>query len=176
MAETIPVISLKLQYEGLFDFDGMYTTMIDWAKNYGFLWHEADYKHKVPDPFGAEQEYKWIMTKTVDTYISYKIVIEGHTWEHTEMTVDVEGKKKNLAKARVYITLKGEVNHDTLNIFGSSEFAKKLGKWYGKILKREIEGHYDTITYRLYNLHALMKNYFDMQSKKYAYKGYLGEH
>mgnify|MGYP006415683771 CR=1 FL=1 len=44
---------ITLRYHGLFDFDGMYAAVIDWAKNYGFKWHEKDYKHKVPSPSGA---------------------------------------------------------------------------------------------------------------------------
>ncbi|MBI2151137.1 hypothetical protein HYU21_00220 [Candidatus Woesearchaeota archaeon] len=171
------IINLKLQYEGLFDFDGFYSTMVDWAKNYGFLFFYVDYKHKVPDPFGAEQEYKWTMFKRVDSYVSYKITIEGHTWDHTEVNVEVDGKKKTLTKARFYLILSGDVSSDTYKIFDPKKpLAKKLGAWYNKIFKREFEGHFDTLTYRLYNLHALMKNYFDMQSKKYTYKGYLGEH
>ena len=31
------------------------------------------------------------------------------------------------------------------------------------------------IYYRMWNLQAIIKKYFDMQTKKYAYKGYLGE-
>ena len=45
---AIPTPRVTLQFNGLFDFDGMYAAIIDWAKNYGYMWNEYDYKHKVP--------------------------------------------------------------------------------------------------------------------------------
>ena len=60
-----------IRYSGLFDFDGLYSSIIDWCKNQGFMWHEMDYKHKVPGPEGAEQEWVWKMDKTVNDYIQF---------------------------------------------------------------------------------------------------------
>ena len=60
---TVPTKRAILRYSGIFDFDGLYAAVIDWAKNYNFMWHEVDYKHKVPNPLGAEQEWKWLLTK-----------------------------------------------------------------------------------------------------------------
>ena len=38
---ALPVITLR--YNGLFDFDGWYASMVDWSKNYGYLFLESIY-------------------------------------------------------------------------------------------------------------------------------------
>ena len=54
---------ITLRYNGIFDFNGFYVAVTDCSKNYGYMWHEVDYKHKVPSAEGAEQELKWLLTK-----------------------------------------------------------------------------------------------------------------
>ena len=172
--EKLPKITVK--YNGLFDFDGMYAAIIDWSKNYGFMWHEGDYKHKVPSPKGAEQEFKWVLEKKVTDYISYEILITVHMWELLEVDVDVNGKKKSLSNGRLYIWIEPTMFWDWQKRFAKSgKFGNFLGRWYDKIMQRDIDAYMDPLYYRVWNLQALMKKYFDMQSKKYAYKGYLGE-
>ena len=175
---NIPNLKLTLHYTGLFDFDGLYAAIIDWGKNYGYIWHEKVYKHKVPTPNGAEQEFVWVMEKNVTKYIKYTIVISAHIWDLTEVIVDVGKKKKSLSNGRTVIIFKGTVGTDWQKKFVSdNSFIRKLGEWYETIvLKKEIEGiHWDSLNYRMLNLQNLMKQYFDMQTKKYEYKDYLGE-
>ncbi len=168
---------VELRFNGLFDLDGLYAAVVDWSKNYGYRWHEYTYKHKVPSPKGAEQELMWLITKNVTEYISHKVTIITHIWDMTEVTVDVGGKPRVLTNARMYIKMTPELTYDWQKRFDKGgKFGKKLGEWYAKIKSKEIESIYiDTLYYRVWNLHAVMKKYFDMQTKKYAYKGYLGE-
>ena len=167
---------ITLRYHGLFDFDGMYAAVIDWAKNYGFKWHEKDYKHKVPSPSGAEQELTWMLEKNVTDYIKFDLLFTVHIWDLTEVQVETGGRPRNLSNARMYIVIKGWV---TFNWQGIGDKGNKLTKWLGKqyyqlTFKNKSE-YMDLLYYRTWNLHALMKKYFDMQSKKHVYKGYLGE-
>ncbi|MEK6899571.1 MAG: hypothetical protein AABX05_00450, partial [Nanoarchaeota archaeon] len=53
---------ITLRYNGVLDFDGFYSAVNDWAKTYGYMWHESSFKHKVPSSEGAEQEMAWILT------------------------------------------------------------------------------------------------------------------
>ena len=176
MVNKVALNTITLRYSGLFDFDGMYAAITDWAKNYSFIWHETDYKHKVPSSAGAEQELKWVMEQDVTEYVNYKIVIEVHIWDMLDVEVDVEGKKKSLANARLYLLITPTVTFDYAKLFAGSKFVEKLGKWYYRLLHKDLEGkHIDGLWYRTFNLQALIKKYFDLQSKKYAYKGYLGE-
>ena len=172
--QSIPPITLR--YNGLFDFDGMYAAIIDWAKNYGFKWHEKDYKHKVPSSAGAEQELTWMLEKNVTEYLKFDLIFTVHIWDLTEVKVETGGQPRNLSNARMYIVIKGFV---TFNWQGIGDKNGKLTRWLGKkyfqlTMKNKSE-YIDQLYYRAWNLHALMKKYFDMQSKKYTYEGYLGE-
>ncbi len=164
-----------IRYQGLFDFDGLYAAMTDWAKNYGYKWHEMDYKHKVPSPKGAEQEWKWQMTQEVNDYVHFKILITSHAWDLNEMMVDIDGKKKPLTSGRIYIHMDGTVTFDWQKKFTGGPFAELLGKIYTRLHDRYRSMYWDTLHYRMYSLHAILKKYFDMQTATHPYKGYLKE-
>jgi hypothetical protein len=168
---------ITLRYNGLFDFESLYAAVISWAKNYGYMWHETVYKHKVPSPRGAEQELTWIMNKKVNDYMKFEIKITIHTWDHKEVEVDIDGKKM-LTNARINMNLQGKMTWDWQGRFAKGgKIAKKLGEWYADIFyKKDIWSNYhDPLYYRIWNLHAILKKYFEMQTQKYAYKGYLKE-
>ena len=171
--EALPKITLR--YNGLFDFDGLYSAVIDWAKNYGYMWHEVDYKHKVPSPAGAEQELKWLVKKNVTEYIHYEILITVHIWDLTEMEVEIDNKVKPLSNARLYIVIDPTVTYDWQKIGKGGKLTSKLTAWYTKLTQRDQDVYLDQLYYRVWNLHAILKKYFDIQSKKYAYKDYLSE-
>lgn len=177
MGEKYPLPPITLRYQGLFDFDGFYATVIDWAKNYGYMWHEKAYKHKVPSPKGAEQEMDWEMTTNVTEFVRFSIIINLHAWDMTEVEVEVDDRKRNLTNARLILKINGSVNTDWQSKFASgTPFAKKLGALYEKMVAgKEIVAYWDPLYYRIWNLHAVIKKYFDMQAKKNAYKGYIGE-
>ncbi|MBI2146463.1 hypothetical protein HYU22_03925 [Candidatus Woesearchaeota archaeon] len=178
MANSSEHPTITLHYTGLFDFDGLYVAVVDWAKNYGYMWYERSYKHKVPNPKGAEQELDWLITKKVTDYIGFEIWFQIHTWDQTEVEVEVDGKKKTLTNARIHLTMNGKVIYDRQGRFAKgNRFAQMLGDWYSQyIYKREIETYWDQLYYRMWNLHAILKKYFEMQTQKFAYKGYLKEH
>ena len=177
MPELKVYIPATLRYNGLFDFDGLYAGVVDWAKNYGYRWHEKTFKHKVPTPRGAEQELEWNLTKKVTDYFVHEITLTIHTWDQTEVEVEINNRKKPLTNARMYIILSGKMVYDWQNRFKGSKFLKKLGHWYYTVInKKELESiYYDQFHYRQMDLHALLKKYFDMQTQKYSYQGYLGE-
>lgn len=178
MAEKAPIKRITVRYEGLFDFDGLYAAVVDWSKMYGYRWHEKQYKHKVPKPTGAEQEMAWVIEKNVTEYIKYTIQFEVHTWDQTEVEVEVSGKKKKLTNARIYIIINGNLTYDWQNRFAKGGWlGKKMGRWYFKLVGQSLVMgvHWDTLYYRVWNLHSIIKKFFDMQTKKYQYKGYLGE-
>lgn len=166
-----------VRYTGLFDFDALYAAIISWCKDYEYDWHEEIYKHKVPSPRGAEWEFSWEAEKEVTGYIKYKIAMDVHMWDVTEVEVMKEGKKKNLTNARFQLVLKGSVITDWQKKWEKSKFTRFLGKLYEKhLMRREIEAVYvDALYYRMWDLHAVIKKYFDMQTKWNEYKKYLGE-
>lgn len=174
--EGLPKITLR--YDGLFDFDGLYAAVVDWAKMYGYKWHEKIYKHKVPSPKGAEQEMEWEIERNVTEYLRFKISFAVHTWDQTEVEVEIAGKKKALTNARIYIIINGEVYYDWQERFAKGGWlGQKMGELYYKLIGQSLIGgiYWDQLYYQTWNLHSILKKYFDMQTKKYEYKGYLGE-
>ena len=169
--EGLPPITIR--YNGLFDLDGLYAAVTDWAKNYGYMWHEKTYKHKVPSPKGAEQEFAWEITKDVTEYIHHLVLITVHTWDQTEVKVDAGNKTRVLTNARIFIKIDGTLKYD----YQGRLKGRKIGEWFRNIVyKKEVESIYvDTLYYRIWNLQAIIKKYFDMQTKHHTYKKYLGE-
>ncbi|HLD01002.1 MAG TPA: hypothetical protein VJC39_04610 [Candidatus Nanoarchaeia archaeon] len=171
---SIPPIILR--YTGPFDYELVYSSLVSWAKNYGYFWYETGYKHKVPSPSGAEQEYSWKAEKNVTEYVKYEVKIELHTWDTREMEVLVNGKKKMMADGRLEFTINGKAYLDWQKKFGQGKFSQWLGKIYQKMYSKNIEGVYvDTLYYRIWDLQAMLKKLLDLQTKKHAYKGYLKE-
>lgn len=170
---TTPPVYIR--YTGLFDFDALYSAIVDWFKNQGYIWEEETYKHKVPSPRGAEVEFKWMGEKDITDYIKYKIVMDVHLWDITE--VEVKERKKKLTNARFQIVMKGTITTDWQKKWGKNKFTKFLGKLYEEhVVRKEIENiYFDNLYYRLWNLQAVIKKFFDMQTKWHEYKKYLGE-
>ncbi len=148
----------RIQYTGLFDFDGLYAAVVDWAKNYGFMWHEKDYKHKVPTARGAEQELFWILTKNVTHYYKYEINIIVHVYDMREVTIEHGGKKKTLINGRISFILSGKVHWDWQSVFKGSYIRDLMGRILIRGLEKDLSSiHWDTLTYRILNLLNLIK-------------------
>lgn len=177
LPDKLSVPTFTVRYQGLYDFDGLYAAVIDWAKNYGYMWHEQTYKHKVPSPKGAVQEWLWLLDKNVTEYIAYSIKIKAKAYDLTEVEVETEsGRKKILTSGKIKIILSGTTNVDWQKKFKGS----KVKEWYHKMFKhifvKEItSGFNDVQHYRLLNLQAMVKKYLDLQTKYYSHKGYLKE-
>ena len=166
-----------IRYRGLFDWGGLYYHISDWFKRYRYTLTEEMYKHKVPTPFGAEQELEWYGDSEVNEWVKFRIYVHFHLWDMTEIEVVKDGKKKLLTNARIEITIWGNLMFDWQNKFDKNRFTRALRDLYiGYIWRRESTSVYgDMIYYRMLGLHAHIKKYLDLQTKYHAYKGYLGE-
>jgi hypothetical protein len=168
---------IYVRYTGLFDFDALYAAIIDWCKSHGYKWDEETYKHKVPSPRGAESEWAWYAEKDVTDYIKYKISMKVHTWDGTEVEVIKDKKKKKLTNARFQIIMNGTIITDWQKRWEKNRFTRFLGRLYEEhIIRKKIENNYhDDLYYRLWNLQAIIKKFFNMQTKWNEYKKYLKE-
>ena len=166
-----------LRYKGLFDFDGLYAGVVDWAKNYNYFFHEKVYKHKVPSAKGAEQELRWSLTQKVDEYVIYEFILEFHIWDMKEVKVNVGGRQKSLSSGRIEIKVAPLLHTDWQKKFDEKVWWQRLlGKLYFKVMITDIEVfHIDTLRYRHNNILAHIRKLLDMESKTHVYKEYLGE-
>lgn len=168
---------LIIHYGGLYDFDGLYALVISWAKSQGYIWCETDYKHKVPSPKGAEQEFWWVLRNKVTDYMELEIKLTLHLWDVLEVEVNVDGKKKTLTSGKLYIWIDTALYYDWQKRFKGSRWYRTLGLWYAALVARKKMDnlYFEHVFYRAYDLHALIKKFFDMQAKYYAYEDYLKE-
>ena len=166
-----------IRYKGLFDFDGLYNLIAAWMKARGYWFEETKYKHKVPLPTGAEQEITFKGSKDVTEFYQHNIVVDFHLWDMTEVEVEVKGVKKTLTNARLEIVISGALNVDYEGRFEETTFWQNVRDFFLKyVLKQDLETiWYDELRYRLYRLHAAIKEFMDMQTKGYEYQGYLGD-
>ena len=176
MTEKDLIVKEKVENTGLFDFAGFYSYAYGWFKYEEYVVIEEEYTEKVS---GNEREavIKWKAWKTVTDYFKIEIAVKYEVRNMTEVEVEVDGRKKNLTNARLILKINGTVETDWQGKFASgTPFTKKLGALYNKMVAgKEIVAYWDPLYYRIWNLHAVIKKYFDMQAKKNAYKGYIGE-
>ncbi len=134
-AEEVPVSSIVLRWEGIFDFDGMYKYMQSWLANKEYEFHEAAYKHK-PAELGKEIELEWFAEKKINGYAMNRIDVEMHLWDVNE--VEVEGKK--LTRARMWIKLSATLILDYEQKWGKNAFYSALRNFFHKhIIKKQID-------------------------------------
>ena len=174
---NVPGPTMRVRYNGLFDFDTLYAAIVDWGKNYGYKVYESSYKHKVPSPKGAEQQIEFEMVKTVNEFVIYKVKLKIHTWDTTQVSVDIGGRKKQLTNARVEVKINYSIHMDWQKKFsGGSTLTQLYSKMYFKIMAPTLEGvHFDGLHYRIVNFQAMIKKYFDLQTKSHPYQNYLDE-
>lgn len=173
----VPYTPIILRYRGLFDWDGLYLAIADWLKRYRYILHEETYKHKVPSPMGAEQELRWFADIEVNDYIKFRITLDFHLWDMTEVEVVRDGKKKLLTNARMQIEMRGTIWADWQDKFEKNNFTRALRSFYHNyVIRRDLDSVYgDMLIYRMSNLHAYIKKLLDMQTAWQEYAGYLGE-
>ena len=103
---------INIRYKGLFDYDTLYNEIVEWFKSNKYWFQENDFKHKVPSPYGAEQEIRMSGDKKVSEYLEYKATLDWHIWDMTEVEVVKDGKKKTLTSARIEIRIVGTMKLD----------------------------------------------------------------
>ncbi|MEE9525209.1 MAG: hypothetical protein V3V78_01210 [Candidatus Woesearchaeota archaeon] len=173
----IQVEKNMIRYKGLFDFDGLYNLIVQWMKSRKYWFHEQKYKHKVPLPTGAEQEITFIGTKNVTEFYSNEMKVDFHLWDMTEVEIEKNGVKKTLTNARMTITLSATLLIDPEKRFEKTAFWQSIRDFFLKyIMRQNVETIWaDELRYRVYKLHAVIKEFLDMQTKGNIYKGYMGE-
>ncbi len=177
MQQPIDTPILTLRYSGLFDYDGLYRLVVEWMKQQGYWYHEGVYKHKVPLPTGAEQELEAYGEKEVTELVKFRIDVKFHFWDLLEMEIMKDGQKTIVSSARLEIIFAGKVIPDWQeHTWKWKKFHRALVDFYYRyVLRRNVGGYWDTLHYRVVDLHGRVKKFLDMQTKWNEYKGYLKE-
>ena len=162
---------VQFRYEGLCDFNGMYAALVDYCKHHGYIWQEVGYKHKVPGPKGAEQEYRWKINKDVNEIVQYHVTIEAHVWDMKDVVVEVDGTKQNFTNLRLEIVFKPHIQFDHNKYFNAQKgILGMLSKLYWRSMSWQyLITYHDDLYYGVLNLQNILKQYCDMKSNKTVY-------
>src|SRR3989338_5960073 len=114
------------------------------------------------------------MTNRVTEYFQYTIWVSLHLYDLRDVEIEVSGKKRNLYNARIGIKINGKVDYDYQNLRKKSKFTAWLATFKDEKIN-DLEDYEGQLYHRIQNLHNLVKQYLDLQSKKYIYFNRLGE-
>lgn len=171
VARRMPVAILK--YRGIFDYDGLLRLIYDWMIHQDYEAHESKYKHKVPDPRGAEQEITLRGWRRVNGYVKFHIEVDIHAYDIKDVDIVKDGMKKSLVQGRIRLMFTGRVELDYTNRFSGSMLMQSLQDFYHKfVIRQEIQNYWeDELYYRIYKLHGKVKEFMDMETKTNASEG-----
>jgi hypothetical protein len=164
--ETWPVI---VRYDGVFDWDGMYKTIIEYLRRNNYLFYETLYKSKPWSSTGTELVLKWEAKRKLDEYYQYELKFEWHFMDFHHVDIIQNGKKVTLTKAYWWVTIRGKVIQDWQGLESSGgKGLSMLGKFFRQhIIDREYV--YDYI-YPLFgevmDLQKLIQDYVHMESSR----------
>ncbi|MBW2992009.1 hypothetical protein KY345_02210 [Candidatus Woesearchaeota archaeon] len=177
MSKDYKLPALLVRYKGVLDLEGLYRVIVQWLKARRYWFHETTYKHKVPSPFGAEEEIRFVGERKCTEYYKHQIMIYTHVWGQQEVEVIKEGKKQKLIKCKVEFRIQGTLITDYQGRFERNAFTRKLRDFMHKhLIKERLENIWgDELYYRTLKLQAVIKDYIDMYTKSHEYRGYLGD-
>ncbi len=166
-----PLNKHVIKYNGIFDLDSLYKMIYEWFMDRGYYFEETGYKHKVPNPSGAEDEVTWSGWRKTTEYMREWVTVYFFFWGKRDVEVIKEGKKVKLTKSRMLIELDGRIELDYQKRWEQSQFGQYLRDFYHKyIVKKELESiWWDRLYYIMLKLHNEIKEFLDMQSKENAY-------
>ncbi|MBI2143512.1 hypothetical protein HYU20_04205 [Candidatus Woesearchaeota archaeon] len=149
----------RIKYRGMFDLDKLYKVMALWFKERRFELHERLYKSKPP-----ELEVRLEAERKRTNFARELIFVHMHMWGDYNIEVIVNGKKKKMAKVRMVITIRGDIEAPYADIFGEPRWTatnlerRLLNIFKGWIMRREMEGLYwDRLYYEMYDLYGRIK-------------------
>lgn len=165
---------IEIRYKGIIDWGGLYQLIRRWFADHKYTYIESRYKDKVASPFGNEVEIKATPFRRVNEFIKYTVKIETKLWDFKEFETTINGEKKHVTDGRMFIKIEAAVEFDYNKRF-KTKFEKKLFKWLTTIL-RNYYGlkHFDNLAYSVYDLQKEIKEFLNMESQHYGYKGFPG--
>ncbi len=171
MSDIVKIPTMVIQYEGLFDFDKLYTSAYKWLTDRKYDVQEPKYKNKT-----VEIEISWHAKRTVRREIAFIIDVQYHIWGLSKVEAKIDNKIKKIEKARLRIEIKPSIElfpKDTFNFeeWESTSFFIKLKNFTKtNLLKKQIELVYKkNLRADEIHLHQLMKSVLGMEVKEGAY-------
>ncbi len=162
MADTIKKEKIRIRYEGIFDWEKLYSTISGWCKTKHFDYYE-ERNVKKPEAYGYEKEFRALAEREESGYVihSIRISLHGHHMEDSESSDNGE-KKIKTKTSMMTIDFEPFIELDWQHRW-DKKFKKKARDFFHKhMLKGFIEEQLDKITYEAYLLHEAVKDVLGM--------------
>jgi len=161
MPETAHAKQMIVKYSGIFDFQGLYSLIVNWLKDNGYEMEESfKYKNK---EFGYEVELKLSGWRKENEYVKVLPSIFIQVWGMK----DVEVNKKKVQKGRLRIIINGKIEMDYAKEYEKNAILKELRKWYQKYIfsSRYDQGYYwDRMYFHMVGLQNQLKGFLGMEA------------
>ncbi len=160
----------EIKFSGVFDYDKFYRGIYSWFKERLYDVHETAYKHKAT-PKGPEVEISFKGERKQSEWIMYKVSVDLHIWDMTDVEVVKDGKKQKLNKGRMTVVINMEVVFDYEKRFEEKPFYIQLyNLLIDNILWMKLMlGPVDTLYYEVYTLHTEIKKILNMETAYSAF-------
>jgi hypothetical protein len=161
--------TLYIQYKGVFDMEGLLKAIMEFYTKEKFRYFEKLQRHRHPGPFGVERLYSIDAHRNLDEYCRWNSSVILETFdEHDVEVVGKDGRKRKMAKGRLWIQLKGSIEVDYEKRWEDSWWNINLRKFMNRyIIRKRIElPYWDTFEYTIHmKLHRMIVEYLKMESR-----------
>ena len=150
---------LKVSYTGIFDFDGLYKTLYQWFKKYGYNFRESDYK-EYKERGERKLQVKWGAKRKVSDYAKYVIEVVLQL----DKMQDVIVKNRKRINGDLSITMAGFIEKDYEETWSRTSFLKFLREAYDAfVMGSKIQAMQDELSKDLQAFRTEVKAFLNLQ-------------
>jgi hypothetical protein len=133
MAEKELQLKEKVEYSGVFDFQGLYQYSHSWFKEAEYGVDEEEYIEKLKGN-KKDIEVKWKAMKDVSDYFKFEHVIKFEIKEMGDVEAEINGKKRRMNQGKIKIDITGALIKDKDSKWDTAPFYRFMRDVYNKYI------------------------------------------
>ncbi len=162
MAEKEQVIKEKVEYNGIFDFKGIYGFAHKWLKEESYGVVEEKYSEKVSGN-AKDINFEWKCSKKLSDYFKVEVSVKFEISDLSEVEVEIDGKKKKTNKGKISIEAKGILVRDPDSKWEDTQFWRFMRDTYNKyVIPSRVESMQDRVFSDIKSFKDALKSYLEI--------------
>lgn len=157
MSEKFEIEGSRIKFEGVFDWEGLYSAIVGWFFQKKFDYYE-DRNVKKPGPYGYEKEFVCVGERDESGYVRHVIKVALHGYHMEDIEVAEKGGKKKMTRTgmmTIYISPMLELDWQHK---WDKRFKKKARTFLHKYMMRGfIDEQKEKLTHETYKLYEEIK-------------------
>jgi hypothetical protein len=154
-----------LTYSGYYDWPGLYSTIIGWAKKERLKVFETLYKDKISKGF-TEREIEFTFLRKVDRMNKYIYKVAIKIWDAQKVEVTQNGEVKKIERGRLRVLIEGSIDRDHQGLFEKGVFWLTIRNIFYRMRHWQwLFEHADTVQTKVYELQKVIKEQLGMDTK-----------